>query len=107
MAGKLQKISYEKGAVCSSEKPVLERPRLSWKVNINFILGVRECDSMGMIALTLDKRPVKDCCESGNEQSPSTPPKKRNLSTTWANIVYQERLGFMELVSVICVGFLF
>jgi len=103
MAGKNYKRKpYEKDVACSSEKPVLETPRLNWEVNINLILGVRKCDSMGLFAVTLGKRPVEDSCERGNEYSPPSPftPKNGILSTTWRILASQERLGFMELVSV-------
>jgi hypothetical protein len=57
-------MRYEKDVICSAEKQVLERPRLSWEVHINLILGVRECDSMGLIAVTLNKRPVNAAMKS-------------------------------------------
>jgi len=87
-------MRYEKDVVCS-EKPVLERPRLNWEVNINFILGVRECDSMGLIAVTLDIRAAMNI-----------PPAKIFFSTTWANISISKKTrvhgaGFRD----ICVSF--
>jgi len=104
MAGKLQKkMVYEKDVVCS-EKPVLERPGLNWEVNINLILGVRECDSMGLIAVTLDKRPMNAAMNSLPLPSPRR--QKWDFSTTWANISISRKTrvhgaGFRD----ICVGF--
>ena len=65
-----KKMIYEKDVVSSSEKPVLERPRLSWEVSINLIPGVRECDSMGLIAAALDERPANAAMNSPPPPSP-------------------------------------
>lgn len=97
MAGKLQKkMLYEKDVVCSSEKPVLERPTLSWEANINLNLWVRECDSVDLIAVTPDKRSVNAAMKS----LPPPGPKMGFCQLPGRILASQERLGFMELVSV-------